>query len=75
MFINRDFIVLNIMFSFFLDPSEVYAWGSNFNYNLGLGNVQSRAVPEILEVFRKDTINIKQVILSAEEKDTLTVIL
>lgn len=42
-------------------PSEVYAWGSNFNYNLGLGNAQSRTVPEILEVFRKDAINIKQV--------------
>lgn len=52
------------MFSNSLDQSEVYVWGSNFNYNLGLGNAQSRTVPEILEVFRKDAINIKQVILS-----------
>lgn len=42
-------------------PSEVYAWGSNLNYNLGLGYAQSKTVPEILEVFRKDAINIKQV--------------
>ncbi|XP_054716016.1 inhibitor of Bruton tyrosine kinase-like isoform X2 [Uloborus diversus] len=43
------------------NPSEVYAWGSNVNCNLGLGKVQSRDVPELLEVFRKDFISIKQV--------------
>uniref|UniRef100_A0A2L2YAE7 Inhibitor of Bruton tyrosine kinase n=1 Tax=Parasteatoda tepidariorum TaxID=114398 RepID=A0A2L2YAE7_PARTP len=43
------------------DPSDVYAWGLNFNYNLGLGNSQNRVAPEILEVFRKDFIDIKQV--------------
>ncbi|KFM65426.1 Inhibitor of Bruton tyrosine kinase, partial [Stegodyphus mimosarum] len=43
------------------NPSEVYVWGSNFNYNLGLGNLQSREIPEVLEVFRKDFICIKQV--------------
>lgn len=44
-----------------LDPCDVFAWGSNFNYNLGMGNSQSKNAPEILEVFRKDFIDIKQV--------------
>ncbi|GIY10667.1 inhibitor of Bruton tyrosine kinase [Caerostris extrusa] len=43
------------------DPSDVYAWGSNFNYNLGVGNSQCKVIPDVLEVFRKDFIDIKQV--------------
>ncbi|KAG8179334.1 hypothetical protein JTE90_011598 [Oedothorax gibbosus] len=43
------------------DPCDVYAWGSNFNYNLGIGNSNSKNSPEVLEVFRKDFIDIKQV--------------
>lgn len=44
-------------------PSEVYVWGSNTNYNLGLGNEQNREYPEILDSFRKDCISIKQVVV------------
>ncbi|GFY53971.1 inhibitor of Bruton tyrosine kinase [Trichonephila inaurata madagascariensis] len=45
------------------DPSDVYAWGSNFNYNLGIGNSQIKSVPEVLEVFQKDSIDIQQVVI------------
>ncbi|CAL1279292.1 unnamed protein product [Larinioides sclopetarius] len=45
------------------DPSDVYVWGSNFNYNLGVGNSQSKMVPDVLEIFRKDFIDIKQVVI------------
>ncbi|KAF8773228.1 Inhibitor of Bruton tyrosine kinase like protein [Argiope bruennichi] len=45
------------------DPSDVYVWGSNFNYNLGVGNSQSKVAPDVLEVFRKDFIDIKQVVI------------
>ncbi|GFR20075.1 inhibitor of Bruton tyrosine kinase, partial [Trichonephila clavata] len=45
------------------DPSDVYAWGSNFNYILGIGNSHIRSIPEILEVFQKDSIDIRQVVI------------
>ncbi|XP_067126093.1 inhibitor of Bruton tyrosine kinase [Centruroides vittatus] len=45
------------------NPSEVYVWGSNTNYNLGLGNEQSRNHPELLDKFRRENINIKQVVM------------
>lgn len=45
------------------NPSEVYVWGSNTNFNLGLGNEQSRSNPELLDMFRKENISIKQVIM------------
>ncbi|XP_076307674.1 LOW QUALITY PROTEIN: inhibitor of Bruton tyrosine kinase [Tachypleus tridentatus] len=45
------------------DLSEVYVWGSNTNFNLGVGNGQGRTYPEILENFRRDSIYIKQVVM------------
>ncbi|XP_013776392.1 inhibitor of Bruton tyrosine kinase-like [Limulus polyphemus] len=45
------------------DLSEIYVWGSNTNFNLGMGNGQSRTYPEILENFRRDSVYIKQVVM------------
>lgn len=41
------------------NPCEVYAWGSNSNYTLGIGN--PRNVPEIVDFFRKQNTSVKQV--------------
>lgn len=45
------------------DPSEVYCWGSNSNYNLGTGNDLSRETPELLEAFRRVNVSVSKVIL------------
>ncbi|XP_059475096.1 inhibitor of Bruton tyrosine kinase isoform X2 [Neocloeon triangulifer] len=42
-------------------PCEAYVWGTNANFNLGIGNQQSKAVPELVEHFRRGGVNIKQV--------------
>ncbi|KAF4517403.1 hypothetical protein B566_EDAN005012 [Ephemera danica] len=42
------------------DPCEAYVWGTNANFNLGLGNQQSRSTPELMDFFRRSAINIKQ---------------
>jgi alpha-tubulin suppressor-like RCC1 family protein len=42
-------------------PCEAYVWGTNANFNLGLGNLQSRTTPELMDSFRRASINIKQV--------------
>ncbi|CAN7986704.1 unnamed protein product [Ixodes hexagonus] len=43
------------------DPSEVYVWGSNKNFSLGLASEQSPKYPEILEAFRRDGVSIQKV--------------
>lgn len=45
-------------------PSEVYIWGSNSNFNLGYENQQSKSNPEIVEYFRREKLNIKQISMS-----------
>jgi inhibitor of Bruton tyrosine kinase len=45
-------------------PSEAYVWGTNANFNLGIGNQQSKAVPEPVEFLRRNNICIKTVNLS-----------
>lgn len=40
---------------------EVYVWGTNTNYNLGISHHNSRSNPEPLGFFRKENISIKQV--------------
>ncbi|CAG0912732.1 unnamed protein product [Notodromas monacha] len=42
------------------NPCELYVWGTNSNYNLGIGHDQTRALPDVLEFFRKNNIVIKQ---------------
>ncbi|XP_076827712.1 inhibitor of Bruton tyrosine kinase [Brachyhypopomus gauderio] len=45
------------------DPTEVYTWGNNTNFSLGHGNQESRHHPEIVDLFARTGIYIKQVVL------------
>lgn len=47
------------------DPTEVYTWGNNINFSLGHGNQESRHHPEIVDLFARTGVYIKQVFLSA----------
>jgi len=44
-------------------PCEAYMWGTNANFNLGIGNQQSKTCPELVEHFRRNNIGIKQVFI------------
>lgn len=44
---------------------ETIVWGSNKNYNLGLGDEGGRDLPQQLEFFRKEQTSIKAVAISA----------
>lgn len=43
-------------------PCEVYMWGSNSNYTLGTSSQHHRNIPELLTLFTKQKLHIKQVI-------------
>ena len=43
------------------DPTEVYTWGNNTNFSLGHGNQESRQHPELVDVFARTGVYIKQV--------------
>ncbi|KAG9342735.1 hypothetical protein JZ751_015597 [Albula glossodonta] len=45
------------------DPTEVYTWGNNTNFTLGHGNQESRQHPEIVDLFSRMGVYIKQVVL------------
>nr|XP_005157916.1 inhibitor of Bruton tyrosine kinase [Danio rerio] len=45
------------------DPTEVYTWGNNTNFSLGHGNQESRQHPEIVDLFSRSGIYVKQVVL------------
>ncbi|XP_055083589.1 inhibitor of Bruton tyrosine kinase [Periophthalmus magnuspinnatus] len=45
------------------DPTEVYTWGYNTNFSLGHGNQESRQHPELVDVFARTGVYIKQVVL------------
>uniref|UniRef100_A0A8C5E3A6 BTB domain-containing protein n=1 Tax=Gouania willdenowi TaxID=441366 RepID=A0A8C5E3A6_GOUWI len=45
------------------DPTEVYTWGNNSNFTLGHGNQESRQHPELMDVFARTGVYIKQVVL------------
>ncbi|KAM4633285.1 inhibitor of Bruton tyrosine kinase isoform 2-T2 [Polymixia lowei] len=45
------------------DPTEVYTWGNNTNFSLGHGNQESRQYPELVDVFARTGVYIKQVVL------------
>ncbi|XP_071254097.1 inhibitor of Bruton tyrosine kinase-like isoform X1 [Salvelinus alpinus] len=45
------------------DPTEVYTWGSNTNFSLGHGNQESRHHPEIVDLFARTGVYVKQVVL------------
>ncbi|XP_053350018.1 inhibitor of Bruton tyrosine kinase [Clarias gariepinus] len=45
------------------DPTEVYTWGNNTNFSLGHGNQESRHNPEIVDLFARTGVYIKQVVV------------
>eukprot|EP00092_Neocalanus_flemingeri_P007797 GFUD01008418.1.p1 GENE.GFUD01008418.1~~GFUD01008418.1.p1 ORF type:complete len:1264 (-),score=415.99 GFUD01008418.1:202-3993(-) len=42
-------------------PLDAYVWGTNCNYNLGLGSNTTRMHPDLLEQFRRDGTNVTKV--------------
>lgn len=48
---------------FIADPTEVYTWGSNINFTLGHGGQQSKHHPELVDLFPRNGVYIKQVFL------------
>ena len=52
------YLPISIKFNPESDPTELYVWGTNDNYNLGTEGHSQRLVPELLERFRKEP-NIK----------------
>ncbi|XP_033741198.1 inhibitor of Bruton tyrosine kinase-like [Pecten maximus] len=45
------------------DPTETFTWGDNSNITLGHSSENRRSYPEVVEVFRKQNITIKNVVL------------
>ncbi|KAJ7406237.1 hypothetical protein WISP_134984 [Willisornis vidua] len=46
---------------FITDPTEVYTWGNNINFTLGHGGQQGKHHPELLDLFPRNGVYIKQV--------------
>ena len=46
------------------DVAELYSWGSNENFNLGIGHDQKKPIAEVVEFFKKSDISINQVVMS-----------
>lgn len=44
---------------------ETLVWGTNKNYNLGLGDEEGRAFPQQLEFFRKEQTSVRAVAISS----------
>lgn len=45
------------------DPTEVYTWGDNTNFTLGHGSQNSKHHPELLDLFSRSGVYVKQVVL------------
>lgn len=45
------------------DPTEVYTWGNNANFSLGHGNQETKHHPEIVDLFARTGVYVKQVVL------------
>uniref|UniRef100_A0A8C2SX95 Inhibitor of Bruton tyrosine kinase n=1 Tax=Coturnix japonica TaxID=93934 RepID=A0A8C2SX95_COTJA len=45
------------------DLTEVYTWGNNINFTLGHGGQQSKHHPELVDLFPRNSVYIKQVVL------------
>lgn len=54
-------VFYNCVFFLITDPTEVYTWGNNTNFSLGHGNQESRQHPELVDVFARTGVYIKQV--------------
>ncbi|KAM9852655.1 inhibitor of Bruton tyrosine kinase [Aulostomus maculatus] len=53
----------HVVFQEHRDLTEVYTWGNNTNFSLGHGNQESRQHPELVDVFARTGVYIKQVVL------------
>ncbi|XP_073985651.1 inhibitor of Bruton tyrosine kinase [Rhodnius prolixus] len=42
-------------------PSQLYVWGSNLNFTLGIGTDDSIKQPDLLDYFKRNCISVKQV--------------
>uniref|UniRef100_A0A6J0TZD0 Inhibitor of Bruton tyrosine kinase isoform X1 n=1 Tax=Pogona vitticeps TaxID=103695 RepID=A0A6J0TZD0_9SAUR len=45
------------------DPTDVYTWGNNINFTLGHGGQQSKHHPELVDLFPRNGVYVKQVVL------------
>ncbi|XP_003796779.1 inhibitor of Bruton tyrosine kinase isoform X2 [Otolemur garnettii] len=45
------------------DPTDVYTWGDNTNFTLGHGSQNSKHHPELVDLFPRSGVSIKQVVL------------
>ncbi|MEE6476398.1 hypothetical protein FKM82_011060 [Ascaphus truei] len=45
------------------DPTELYTWGNNINFTLGHGGQQSKHHPELVDMFPRSGVYIKQMVL------------
>uniref|UniRef100_K9J0I4 Inhibitor of Bruton tyrosine kinase n=1 Tax=Desmodus rotundus TaxID=9430 RepID=K9J0I4_DESRO len=45
------------------DPTDVYTWGDNTNFTLGHGSQNSKYHPELVDLFSRSGVYIKQVVL------------
>ncbi|KAM4772213.1 inhibitor of Bruton tyrosine kinase [Rhinophrynus dorsalis] len=45
------------------DPTELYTWGNNINFTLGHGTQQSKHHPEVVDMFPRSGVYIKQMVL------------
>ncbi|XP_045150254.1 inhibitor of Bruton tyrosine kinase [Echinops telfairi] len=45
------------------DPTDVYTWGDNTNFTLGHGSQNSKHHPELVDMFPRSGVYIKQVVL------------
>ncbi|KAJ6665824.1 hypothetical protein lerEdw1_001296 [Lerista edwardsae] len=43
------------------DPTDVYTWGNNVNFTLGHGSQQSKHHPELVDLFPRNGVYIKQI--------------
>ena len=46
------------------DDLDVYCWGSNANFNLGIGHEMKKSIPELNEYFKKSNVSIVQIVMS-----------
>lgn len=60
-FLGTDEAMCPTVCFFITDPTEVYTWGNNTNFSLGHGNQESRQHPELVDVFARTGVYIKQV--------------
>ncbi|XP_058820045.1 inhibitor of Bruton tyrosine kinase [Topomyia yanbarensis] len=51
---------------------ELMVWGKNKNYNLGIGNIEGRDIPDFIDYFRKNRIAIQKMSMNSYHSAFLT---